>query len=100
MNIEKLLSFARKSIQFPANQRDIEAADAFDMNNAMAEWMEEHKDNSEFLLDCTLHKEEIVFVDSRGVEMVFDATDAVVQILNLAKENGMDIEHYDTYFFG
>lgn len=100
MKIEKLVQFARKGIQLPKDQRDIEAADAYDMDEAMAEWMESNQENSDFLLDCTLHEEEIVFVDDRGVEMVFDATDAVVRILNLAKENGMDIEHYDTYFFG
>ena len=81
----RLLEWANAQNMLPANQRDIEAAEAFDQQNAELEWLSSFESLTDFAtawLDA--QGEEITFEDSRGVEMTLFPEDAWATLVQRA----------------
>lgn len=81
----RLIALAKGQNPLPANQRDLEAAEVFDRQNAELEWLSSFGALSEFVtawLDA--EGQEITFEDSRGVDVDILPEDAWATLSRLA----------------
>lgn len=102
--LEAMYDMAQKGIVPPTDQRDVYAAEQFDLLNAYAEWLEDLISNFADELDDIETEDpqgesgSICWLDKRGVEFEFMPSTALFVLLAVAHAKGLDAEEHDELY--